>query len=309
MKVGFIGLGVMGHGMAANLQKAGHELTIYDLNWQAAAQHLANGAIWAETPRVLAEQCDIVFTSLPGPTQVELVGLGDEGLALALRKGTAWFDLSTNAVDVVHRLHAVLSAKGVEFFDAPVSGGQAGAISGKLSIWVGGDSAAFERYRPVLNAISHQVRYIGEIGAGTVAKLVHNSASATISAALAEVFTMGVKAGVEPLALWEAIREGFLGRLRTFDKLAPRFLSGNYDAATFTLKLSHKDVSLALQLARDISVPMRLCNLAAQDMIEAINRGWGDRDSQVFMLLQQERAGISPLKVPVEQIKAIETKN
>ena len=305
MRIGFVGLGMMGKGMAANLQKGGHELVVHDLTRQAASQHLANGATWAESPRALAQTCDIVFTSLPTPADVEAVGLGPDGLAAGFRKGSAWFDLSTNAVDVVRRLHATLAERGIAFLDAPVSGGPSGANSGRLAIWVGGDKAMFDKYQAALDAMGDQARYIGPIGAGTIAKLVHNCAGAAINTALAEVFTMGVKAGVDPLPLWEAIRQGATGRQRTFDRLGGQFLQGRYDPPDFALRLLHKDVSLACQLGREVSVPMRLCNLALQEMTEALNRGWAGRDSRSFMLLQQERAGIAPLAVPADQIKAV----
>jgi 3-hydroxyisobutyrate dehydrogenase-like beta-hydroxyacid dehydrogenase len=305
MKIGFIGLGMMGRGMAANLQKAGYALVVNDLTRQAASHHLENGATWAETPRAVAEACDLVFTSLPTPADVEEVGLDAQGLAAGLRKGAAWFDLSTNAVDVVRRLHAAFAAKGVDFLDAPVSGGPVGAASGRLAIWVGGDKAVFDRHKAVLDAMSDQPRYIGPTGAGSIAKLVHNMASTAMNAVMAEVLTMGVKAGLEPLALWEAIRTGSAGRMRGFDNVSRRFLRGRLDPPNFQLRLIQKDVLLALQLARESSVPMRLCNLVAQDIIEAMNRGWSGRDSQSFLLLQQERAGIPPIALTEEQIKAV----
>jgi 3-hydroxyisobutyrate dehydrogenase len=306
MKIGFIGLGLMGSGIAANLQKAGHELVVNDLTRQAASQHLANGAIWAETPRALAEGCDLVFTSLPTPADVDAVGLGEHGLAAGFRKGAAWFDLSTNAVDVVRRLHARLARQGVDFLDAPVSGGPAGASSGRLAIWIGGDKVVFDRYKAVLDAMADQARYIGAIGAGTIAKLTHNMASAAISVVLAEVFSMGVKAGVEPLALWEAIRQGHTGRQRSFDRLGPRFLSANFDQPNFALRLLQKDVSIALQLGREVGVPMRLCNLVAQDVTEAMNRGWAGRDSHSVIQMQWERSGLPPVSVSAEQVRAVE---
>jgi 3-hydroxyisobutyrate dehydrogenase-like beta-hydroxyacid dehydrogenase len=305
MKIGFIGLGMMGRGMAANLQKAGHALVVNDLTRQAASHHLENGATWAQTPRAVAEACDLVFTSLPTPADVEDVGLGAQGLAAGLRAGAAWFDLSTNAVDVVRRLHAAFAAKGVDFLDAPVSGGPAGAASGRLAIWVGGDKAVFDRHKTVLDAMSDQARYIGPIGAGSIAKLVHNMASTAMNAVMAEVLSMGVKAGVEPLALWEAIRTGSAGRMRSFDNVSRRFLQGRFDPPNFQLRLIQKDVLLALQLARESSVPMRLCNLVAQDITEAMNRGWSGRDSQSFLLLQQERAGIPPIALSEEQVKGV----
>jgi 3-hydroxyisobutyrate dehydrogenase-like beta-hydroxyacid dehydrogenase len=305
MRIGFVGLGMMGKGMAANLQKAGHELLVHDLTRQAASQHLASGARWADSPRVVAEACELVFTSLPTPADVETVGFGENGLAQGFAAGAVWFDLSTNAVDVVRRLHAKLTEQGVQFLDAPVSGGPHGAASGRLAVWVGGSKAAYDKYHAVLSAMGDQAAYIGPVGAGTIAKLTHNCASAAVNAVLAEVFTMGVKAGVEPLQLWQAIRQGATGRQRTFDRLGGQFLQGRYDPPDFALRLLHKDVSLALQLGRDVSVPMRLCNLALQELTEAMNRGWDGRDSRVAMLLQQERAGIPPLKVPAEEIKAV----
>ncbi|PPQ31038.1 NAD(P)-dependent oxidoreductase [Rhodopila globiformis] len=305
MKIGFIGLGMMGAGMASNLQKAGHDLVVHDLTRQAASKHLAAGAAWADSPRAVAETCDLVFTSLPTPPDVQKVGLGEDGLVAGFRRGAAWFDLSTNAVDVVRSLHAALADKGVDFLDAPVSGGPHGAASGRLAIWVGGDRAVFDRYQPVLAAMGDQAAYIGPIGAGTIAKLVHNASSAAVNVVLAEVFTMGIKAGVEPLALFEAVRQGASGRSRMFDRLADHFLTGRYEPADFALRLLHKDVSLACQLAREVQVPMRLTNLALMELTEALNRGWGTRDSRVGALLQQERAGIPPIAVPPEKIKAV----
>jgi 3-hydroxyisobutyrate dehydrogenase-like beta-hydroxyacid dehydrogenase len=231
--------------------------------------------------------------------------MGEDGLASGFRKGAAWFDLSTNAVDVVRKLHAQLAEQGVAFLDAPVSGGPSGANSGRLAIWVGGDKAVFDQYKAVLDAMGDAARYIGPIGAGSIAKLVHNAAGAAVSTALAEVFTMGVKAGVEPLPLWEAIRQGAGGRARLFDRMSRGFLTGTYDPPDFALRLLHKDVSLACQLAREVGVPMRLTNLAHQELTEALGRGWAQRDSRVSMLLQQERAGIDRIAVAPDKLKAV----
>jgi 3-hydroxyisobutyrate dehydrogenase len=305
MKIGFIGLGMMGAGIASNLQKAGHDLVVHDRTRQAASKHLGAGATWAETPRAVAEACDLVFTSLPTPADVQKVGLGEDGLVAGFRRGAAWFDLSTNAVDVVRALHARLAEDGVDFLDAPVSGGPKGASSGRLAIWVGGDRAVFDRYQSILSAMGDQAAYIGPIGAGSIAKLVHNASSAAVNVVLSEVFTMGIKAGVEPLALFEAVRQGASGRNRMFDRLADHFLTGSYDPADFALRLLHKDVSLACQLAREVQVPMRLTNLALMELTEALNRGWGARDSRVGALLQQERAGIPPIAVAPDRIKAV----
>ena len=176
MRIGFIGLGAMGRHMAANLQRAGHEVQAHDLrrvdgfpNWRTSAAEAARG-------------CEVVFTSLPGPKEVQ--ALAPE-ISSALVKDASWFDLSTNSPEVVRRLHREL--RQIHFLDAPVSGGPSGAESGKLAIWVGGDEEIFKRFRPVLENIGDQPLYIGPIGAGTVAKLAHNCASFAIQAVLAEI--------------------------------------------------------------------------------------------------------------------------
>jgi 3-hydroxyisobutyrate dehydrogenase-like beta-hydroxyacid dehydrogenase len=292
MQVGFIGLGTMGASLASNLQRAGHHLIINDIRPDSGAPHLAAGAVWADTPRALAQASEVVFTSLPGPPEVESVALGADGLLAGMRPDSVYADLSTNSPTLLRRLHALFAERGVHVLDAPVSGGPAGARTGKLAIWVGGDQTIFERCRDVLAAMGDQVMYVGPIGAGSVTKLVHNSAGYAVQTALAEAFTLGVKAGVEPLALWRAVRQGAGGRRRTFDGLVDQFLPGTFDPPAFALRLARKDVALASELGREHGVPMRLINLALEELTEAVNRGWEARDSRVAMLLQEERAGV-----------------
>jgi 3-hydroxyisobutyrate dehydrogenase len=305
MKVGFIGLGTMGRHMAANLQKAGHELVVHDVRREAGEAHLKAGARWADSPRAVAEASDVVFTSLPEPKDVEAVALDEKtGLLAGLTAGKAIFDLSTNSPTVVRKLHAVFKARGIHMFDAPVSGGPRGAESRRLALWVGGDEEAFRKFKPVVDAIGDQAYYVGPIGAGSVAKLVHNCAGYIVQTALAEVFTMGVKAGVDPLTIWKAVRQGAGGRRRTFDGLADQFLPGTFDPPSFALRLAHKDVSLAVALGREHKVPMKLANITLEEMTEALNRGWGERDSRVAMLLQEERAAVE-IKVPPAALKEV----
>jgi len=303
-KVGFIGLGTMGAGMAANLQKAGFPLVVHDIAPKAAERFIAQGAVWATSPRAVAEQTEVVLTSLPGPPEVEAVLLGAGGVLDGLAPDAACFDLSTNSPNVVRRLHAVFAESGRHFLDAPVSGGPAGANSGRLALWVGGEAAIFERHRAVLEAMGDRVRYVGPIGAGSIAKLVHNCAGYIATVALAEVFTVGVKAGLEPLALFEAVRQGAFGRRRLFDNLIDQFLPGIYEPPAFALKLAHKDVGLATALGREFGVPMRFANLTLEEMTEALGRGWGGRDSRSVMLLQQERAGVS-IAVDRERLRQV----
>jgi len=292
MKIGFIGLGAMGRHMAANLQRAGHELQVYDLRRVDGFPNQKSSV--AEAMR----GCEILFTSLPGPAEVEAISE-----QASLGEGTVWFDTSTNSPAVIRRIHAKLEKKNVHFLDAPVSGRPKGAESGKLAVWVGGDESAFKKYSSILKIIGDQPLYVGPIGAGTVAKLAHNAASFALQAALAEIFTLGVKGGVEPLALFRALRQGASGRKRTFDRLAEYFLPGRYDPAAFSLRLAHKDVSLAMELAKECGVPMKIGAIALEELTEGMKRGWGERDCRVTMTLQTERAGGVDVHVPPEKLR------
>jgi 3-hydroxyisobutyrate dehydrogenase len=302
MKIGFIGLGLMGSGMALNLRKAGHEVVVYDVRKESAQPLVTAGATWAETVADVGAAADVVFTSLPGPKEMQEVGVGEGGLLGSMRKGTAWLDLSTNSPTVVRDVYKRFKDKGIALLDTPVSGGPAGAQSGKLAIFVGGDRDAFDRYRKLLDTIGDQVMYVGPIGAGNSAKLVHNVASLTIRMAIAEVFTLGVKAGVEPLELWHAIRQGAIGRSRTFDRIGDQYLQSKYEPASFAVRLAHKDLTLGLELATELGVPMKHAEVAYQDFTAALERGWGERDSRSPMQIQNERAGVT-IKVSAEDVK------
>lgn len=302
MKVGFIGLGTMGGSMAYNALQGGNELVVHDIRRESATRHLEAGATWADTPRQVAEASEIVFTSLPGPTEVEAVALGEDGLFQGLTEGKVYLDLSTSTPGLIRRISEQAAARGIHVLDAPVSGGPRGAESGRLAIWVGGDKEIFDRCKPVLDAIGDAAYYVGPVGAGSVAKLVHNCAGYAVQTALAEVFTMGVKAGVEPLALWQAVRKGAGGRRGMFEGLAEHLLPGKFDPPDFALRLARKDVDLAVAVGREFDVPMRMANLALQELTEAMNRGWGGRDSRVAMLLQEERAGVE-VRVDEEELR------
>ena len=295
MKLAFIGLGAMGRHMAANVRKAGHEVRPFDLR-------PVEGFDLFPSVAEAARGCELVFTSVPGPDDVDKVG---NELKSVLARGAAWFDLSTNSPARVRRLHKEMQEKGIHFLDAPVSGGTTGAESGKLAIWVGGERAMYDKYLAVIRAIGDQPFYVGPIGAATVAKLSHNIASFTIHAVMAEIFSLGVKAGVSPLDLFRAIRQGSSGRKRTFDRLAEYYLPGNFDPASFALRLAHKDAKLALELAKEVGVPMQFSELALEEFEQAIERGWIERDFRVAMTLQDERAGVNVRVGQAELQKAL----
>jgi 3-hydroxyisobutyrate dehydrogenase-like beta-hydroxyacid dehydrogenase len=293
MRIGFIGLGNMGRPMALNLLRAGHALAVHDVRKEAAAPHLAGGARWADSPAAAAREAEAVFTVLPGPPEVEAVALGPGGILDGIAAGAVYADLSTSAPTVIRRIEARFRERGVHVLDAPVSGGVIGAERGTLQIMVGGDPAVFERLRPVLGAMGDKVSHMGEIGCGTVAKLVHNLISLTTRLVVAEGFTLGVKAGMRPEALLEAVRGGAFGQGLLLKHMVPEIVfTGDFDHARFALKLARKDVGLATELARECQVPMPLATLAEQIFVEAMGRGWGDKDSMVPFRLQEERAGV-----------------
>jgi 3-hydroxyisobutyrate dehydrogenase len=293
MKVGFIGLGNMGGPMALNLIKAGHSLTVHDIRRAVAEPHLAGGARWADNPADAARDAEVVFTSLPGPREVEEVALGGEnGIIHAIPRGAIYADLSTNSPTVIRRLHALFAAKGISLVDAPVSGGIPGARNGTLSVMAGGDHAAYERLKPLLEAIGDKLQYVGATGAGAVAKIVHNMLVFTTFAIFAEAFTLGVKAGADPEKLYEAVRNGAYGQGMMLALLPRVVFKGDFDKVTGSLYIGRKDVGLATELARDHGVPLKIASRYEQDLIVAIAQGLGAKDFTVAFTLQEDRAGV-----------------
>ncbi|HSV79576.1 MAG TPA: NAD(P)-dependent oxidoreductase [Ramlibacter sp.] len=298
MKVGYIGLGRMGQGMARNLLKGGVELVVFDANPEAVKPLVDAGAQGAASVAELARQVGVVFTSLPGPIQVEEVVLGPQGILQNMAPGLVLFELSTSSLSLNRRLYEAFKQKGGAMLDAPVSGGPAGAASGDMAIWLGGDKEVFERHGELLRKMSDKPRHVGPIGAGTVAKLAHNMVGYMMQLSLAEVFTVGAKAGVDPLELWEAMRLGVVGKQSPMFMLTNQFLPGKFETPAFALKLAHKDVTLATGLGKELGVPMRLANMTLEEMTEGLARGWGEQDSRAFLKLQIERAGV---KIAVDQ--------
>jgi 3-hydroxyisobutyrate dehydrogenase len=293
MRIGFIGLGNMGGPMALNLIKAGHDLVVHDVRREAAAPHLQAGAKWSDSPAAVARESELILTSLPGPREVEAVALGLDGIVHGAVAGTIYADLSTGSPTVMRRLHAAFKERGVHVLDAPVSGGVWGAQRGSPQLMVGGDEAIYNAVKDVLRAVGDKVGYMGAIGSGTIAKLVHNMISIAARSLVAEGFTLGVKAGVKPEALLEAIRGASFGQGLMLSQMIPNVIfKGNFDTVRFALKLARKDIGLATELGREYDVPMPMAAVAEQIMIEALARGWGDKDSTSPWMLQEEAAGV-----------------
>lgn len=291
--VGFIGLGNMGMGMAANIQKADYPLVVHDVRQAATQPFVVAGARQASSAAEVARASDVVFTSLPGPREVEAVALGPGGVLEGIREGGIYVDLSTSRPTLIRQIEPQFRAKGAHVLDAPVSGGKSGAASRNLAVMVGGEQEIFERVKPLLDAFGDKVFYAGSIGAGSVCKLVHNMIGHGVRQAIAEGLTLGVKAGVEAEALWQCVRRGALGRMSSLHEGMPRTVfRGAFEPPSFLLSLARKDISLATELGREFDVPMPVANLAEQMAIEGLNRGWGDLDSSVTFRLQEEAAGV-----------------
>lgn len=292
MTIGFIGLGRMGYHMARHLAEKGEEVAVYDVVPEAIQRMASIPNVRAATSVADAVRgADFVFTSLPGPQDVESVVLGEGGLSESMQSGTVYADLSTNAPTLVRTLGPILKEKGIDMLDAPVSGGVEGAEAGTLSIMVGGDKPAFERVKPMFDKFGANIFYCGELGAGSVVKLCNNISSASFGLVLTEALTVGVKAGVDLKTLVDVIGVS-TGTAARLTRKMPRYLFARNFEPGFAATLSQKDTRLMLELADEVGVPMAVGKLTKAALDEIIARGLGDRDSDITGTLQEERAGV-----------------
>ncbi len=290
MEVGFIGVGYMGRHMARNVAKGGHHLTVFDMRKEAAEELLSLGASWADSPQAVAAASEVVFTSLPRPQDVEEVATGEGGVIQGAASGTAYFDLSTTDPDTIRRISEAASSKGVTVLDAPVSGGTAGAEKGTLCVMVGGDEPTYQKYKAVLDLIGDKVMYCGDLGAGAVCKIVNNLVGLSVGVVLSEAFTVGVKAGVPPETLFEAVSKSS-GNTQAMQGFPTGLFKGNFEPG-FQLDLAAKDVGLATEMGRRLRVPMDLSNLVQQRYIDGQNYGWGRMSAGAVARVQEKRAGV-----------------
>jgi len=301
MQIGFIGLGHMGQHMARHVAQPGHSVAAFDLRAESIAELTASSdnARRASSVSEVAQEADVVFTSLPGPPEVESVATAPDGLLESMRSGSVYVDLSSNSPTLIRRLHAEFKAKGIDLLDAPVAGGVTGAEAGTLSVMVGGDKDVFERVKPILSAIGTKVFYCGGSGNGAITKLCNNLSSQGQIAVAGEILSLGVKAGVdlETLAGVIGVSTGTCRAIvDTFPKqLFPR----NFENPGFSTFLSAKDTHLALELAHELNVPMPIGEIVEADKQESLRRGWGALSPDVFVRLQEERAGVELSLAPV----------
>jgi 3-hydroxyisobutyrate dehydrogenase-like beta-hydroxyacid dehydrogenase len=289
MDVGFIGLGNMGNPIARNLIRAGHQLVVHDLRESAGANLIELGARWAESPKAVAEQCRVIFTSLPGPPEVERVVLGPDGVLAGAAHGSVLFDLSSNAPPVIRRIAAQAADHGVTVLDAPVSGGVSGAEKATLAVMVGGERTAFEAHRELLGAIGANVFHLGPVGNGSIVKLMNNLIALSIGPLLDEAVVVGAKAGIPPATLFEVMSVSSAGPLV---RGLPRLFRRNFEDASFALALARKDVGLAVAAGRDLGVPMPVAAAVEQVYEWAKGNGLGDKNSLATLLLYERAAGV-----------------
>jgi 3-hydroxyisobutyrate dehydrogenase len=270
MRVGFIGLGNIGGPMAMRVVGAGHQTTVFDIRREAADPHLKAGAVWAESPAALAARSDVILVSVPGPREIEDLVFGPQGLINTIAAGAVYVELSTTLPSAMRRVHDALKAKGVDAIDAPVSGGAGRAAEGELAVWVGGDAQTYERVKPVLSSFGSKITFIGGLGAGLTAKLVHNQLLYTTLQAIAESFAMGVKAGLAPETLLKVVRDGAYSNL--LNMLPKAVTGGDFKWADFGMgHITRKDQMVANQYGRELDVPQPLANLVEQEMIKTIH--------------------------------------
>ena len=282
MKVGFIGVGSMGGPMCRNIiRKSNQEISVFDLNAAAVKACTDVGATAAGSIAALAAGADVIMTSLPMPKDVEAVALGPGGIAESARQGTVWFDLSTNAPSVVRRIAAQLKAKGITMLDAPVSGGVVGAENATIAIMVGGDKAAFDAHLPLLKSFGANVIHMGDLGTGSIAKLVNNMVAFCNMAAGAEGLMLGAAAGIDIRKLDTVIRNSS-GNSNAYRMMAERVLAGNFKAA-FAMDLAYKDTHLALELADELNVPVPQAAQVHNLMRLARGMGLGTSDTSAMM--------------------------
>ena len=275
MKIGLIGLGIMGKPMAKNLLKAGYELVVNDRNQASIDEVVAAGATYA-TQAEIGESCDVVLTMLPNSPQVKEVILGDDGVAAHMKAGSTFIDMSSINPVASKEIAAVLEAKGIDMLDAPVSGGEPKAIDGTLSFMVGGKQEVFDKFKDLLGAMGASVVRCGDVGAGNTTKLANQIIVACNIQALAEALTLAQKAGVDPELVFQAIRGGLAGST-VMEAKAPMMIAGN-DKPGFKIDLHIKDLNNALDCAHTVGSPLPM-TAAVQEVMQWLhNNGCGQND-------------------------------
>ncbi|MCD7717606.1 MAG: 2-hydroxy-3-oxopropionate reductase [Lachnospiraceae bacterium] len=291
MKIGFIGLGIMGKPMSKNLVKAGYELVVYNRSQSKADELVEMGAVRAMCPAEVAEQCSVIITMLPNSPQVRDVCLGENGIAGTAKAGTIVIDMSS--IDPVESkaIGAELAKKGIDMMDAPVSGGEPKAIDGTLSVMAGGSKENFDKYYDLLMAMAGSVVYVGKLGSGNVAKLANQVIVAINIAAVSEALTLAVKNGADPELVYQAIRGGLAGST-VLDAKAPMMMAHNFKPG-FRIELHIKDLGNALNAAHATSTSLPLTSQVMEIMQALKNDGCGPEDHSALVKYYEKISNVS----------------
>jgi len=295
-KIGFIGLGIMGKPMARNLLKAGYALTVHDLRPEPVAELQRAGATPADSSRGVAARSEIIITMLPDGPDVENAILGTLGVLEGIRKGSLIIDMSSVSPNVSQEIAGVCAPLGVDFLDAPVSGGEPKAIDATLSIMVGGVPAAFERARPLLKKLGSAVTLTGPVGAGNTTKLANQIIVACNIAAMGEALVLATGAGLDPEIVFNAVKGGLAGSA-VLDAKAPMVIARNFKPG-FRIELHQKDLRNALLTADSRKIPLPLTSLVQQGLIALMNAGKGSLDHSAIVQFVEQMAGVEVKKPP-----------
>jgi 3-hydroxyisobutyrate dehydrogenase len=296
--VGFVGLGTIGGVIARNIQKASYPLMVYDIRPEAAEPLINAGARSAGSAAEVARHCRVVFTSLPGPPEVEAVALGANSLLHGVHDGSVYVDLSSSDPSLIRRIDSEFRSRGARVMDAPLIVGKEGVANRSVKVLASGARAVYEEVTPLFDTFGDTVVYTGDLGTGTVIKLAHNLVRRGIQLAIGEGIVLGAKAGVDPQVLWDCMHWGLDVQLyQSVKTFSETIFKGNYESpASFNIALSRKDVGLATELGRQHNVPMPIAALVEQIMVQAVGRGWSEQSTASLFRLQEEAAGIEVRK-------------
>lgn len=288
--MGFIGLGIMGRPMAKNLLKAGFSLVVFDLNKAAMEDLVKAGAFAAYSSREVAERTEVIITMLPDSPEVKQVILEKNGVLEGIRRGSLVIDMSSINPLVTQEIARRLEEKGAKMLDAPVSGGEAGAIQGTLAIMVGGEKEVFEDCMEIFKTMGKSIVHVGAIGAGGYVKLVNQIIVALNIASVGEAFSLGVKAGLDPQVIFQAIRGGLAGS-QVLEAKAPVIFGRNFKPG-FKIKLHQKDLHNALSTGKDLGVPLPLSSFVQQIFISLMTEGRGEDDHSALATFFEKMARV-----------------
>lgn len=293
-KIGFVGLGIMGRPMSKNLLKAGYDVTAYDIVQAALDDVVAAGAKRGTSAKDVASKTDIIITMLPDGPDVEKVVLGPNGVLEGAKKGAIVVDMSSISPIVAQKVGKACNDKGIDFLDAPVSGGEPGAIAGTLAIMVGGKQAVFDKVKPILEKMGSSVTLTGDVGAGNVTKLANQIMVAVNIAGVSEALVLATKAGLDPEVVFNAVKVGLAGS-NVLNAKAPMMIARNFKPG-FRIRLHQKDLRNTLQTAEALGIPLPITAYCQQMFNALMNEGKGDNDHSGLVQYLEKVANVTVKK-------------